>query len=130
MKTIFLCRYLHDEAVRQDIQEGLNVIENWNSANSFIFYGRAGELSSNRTNDQEIAMLALHVLQISLVYVNTLMIQEVLADSIWMARMTTADQRGLTPLVYQHVSPYGTFTLDLTTRLPLNEPMQPASTDT
>lgn len=28
VKTIFLCRYLHDEAFRQEIQEGLNVIEN------------------------------------------------------------------------------------------------------
>ncbi|MEL7334017.1 MAG: Tn3 family transposase, partial [Cyanobacteria bacterium J06560_2] len=30
VKTIFLCRYLHDERVRQEIQEGLNVVENWN----------------------------------------------------------------------------------------------------
>jgi TnpA family transposase len=123
VKTIFLCRYLHDEAFRQEIQEGLNVIENWNSANGFIFYGRAGELSSNRRNDQETAMLALHLLQISLVYVNTLMIQEVLAEPAWEARLTSDDRRGLTPLVYQHVSPYGVFDLDLTTRLPLREPV-------
>ena len=122
VKTIFLCRYLHEEALRQEIQEGLNVIENWNSANGFIFYGRAGELSSNRRDDQETAMLALHLLQISLVYVNTLMIQEVLAEPAWMTRMTSYDRRGLTPLIYQHVSPYGVFDLDLTTRLPLREP--------
>ena len=34
----------HDERVRQEIQEGLNVVENWNSANSFIFYGKSGEI--------------------------------------------------------------------------------------
>jgi len=28
IKTIFLCRYLHSEALRREIQEGLNVIEN------------------------------------------------------------------------------------------------------
>jgi TnpA family transposase len=123
VKTIFLCRYLHDEAFRQEIQEGLNMIENWNSANGFIFYGRAGELSSNRRDDQETAMLALHLLQISLVYVNTLMIQEVLGEPAWEARLTSDDRRGLTPLIYQHVSPYGVFDLDLTTRLPLREPV-------
>ena len=36
IKTIFLCRYLHSEALRREIQEGLNVIENWNGANNFI----------------------------------------------------------------------------------------------
>ncbi len=36
IKTIFLCRYLHQKALRRDIHEGLNVIEAWNSANQFI----------------------------------------------------------------------------------------------
>ena len=44
-------------------------------------------------------MHALHLLQFCLVYVNTLMIQRVLAEPSWSARMTAADARGLTPLV-------------------------------
>jgi len=97
------------------------VVENWNSANSFIFYGRHGEIATNRREDQEIAMLALHLLQISLVYVNTLMIQDVLRDPVWLARLTAEDYRGLTPLIYSHVNPYGTFQLDMSTRLPIAE---------
>jgi TnpA family transposase len=34
------------------------VVENWNSANGFIFYGQGGELPSNRLEDQELRALA------------------------------------------------------------------------
>ena len=33
--------------------------------------------------------------------------------------MTGEDMRGLTPLIYNHVNPYGRFELDMTKRLPL-----------
>ncbi len=42
-------------------------------------------------------MFSPHLLQSSLVYINTLMLQRVLPDPAWMASMTTGDVRGLTP---------------------------------
>lgn len=119
IKTIFLCRYLMNEAVRIEIHEGLNVVENWNSANSFIFYGNRGEISSNDVDAQEIAILSMHLLQACLVYVNTLMVQEVLTEPKWYDRMTEADWRALTPLFYVHINPYGRFNLDMEQRIPL-----------
>ena len=80
VKTVFLCRYLHDEGLRREIHEGLNVIEQWNGANDFVFFARRGELASNRREDHEISMLALHLLQNCMIYVNTLMLQQVLAQ--------------------------------------------------
>ena len=63
VKTVFLCRYLHDQVLRREINDGLNVVEHWNNANGFIFFARRGEFSSNRHEDQELSMLSLHLLQ-------------------------------------------------------------------
>ncbi|TMD69619.1 MAG: Tn3 family transposase, partial [Chloroflexi bacterium] len=120
IKTIFLCEYLSSQRLRQEIQEALNVIEQWNSVNGFIFSGRGGELLSNRPEDQEVAVLCLHLNQVSLALVNTLMLQDVLAEEHWKDAMKPEDWRGLTPLFYQHINPYGRFTLDLTQRIPLS----------
>jgi TnpA family transposase len=119
IKTVFLCQYLHEDALRREINDGLQVVENWNSANDFIFFGKGGEIATNRFEDQALAMLSLHLLQISLVYINTLMIQQVLADQAWLDRMTPDDWRALTPLIYAHINPYGTFELDMQKRLHL-----------
>src|SRR5260221_12570964 len=66
-------------------------------------------------------MLALHLLQICLVYINTLMIQRVLTEPDWTQRMLRDDLRALTPLIYAHVTPYGTFRLDMNQRLAIEQ---------
>ena len=119
VKTIFLARYLHDVGLRREIHEGLNVIEQWNGATDFVFFARRGELASNRREDHEVSMLALHLVQNCLVYVNTLMLQQVLARPEWRGRLTAIDRRGLTPLIWEHVNPYGRYELDMDSRLPL-----------
>ena len=81
--------YLHSEALRREVQEALNVIERWNGTNGFIFYGKGGEVATNRLDDQEVSVLCLHLLQIALVYVNTLMIQNVLSTAVWRRRRPT-----------------------------------------
>ena len=58
----------------------------------------------------------------SLVYVNTLMLQDVLADTEWAALLTPEDRRGLNPLFWQHVLPYGEVKLDLASRLTIGQP--------
>lgn len=57
--------------------------------------------------DQEVAVLVLHLLQISLVLINTLMIQEVLLENnkSLIRKLVPEDFRALTPLIYAHVYP-------------------------
>jgi len=63
-----------------------------------------------------------------MVYVNTLMLQRVLGEPIWLKHMGVTEQRALTPL-WGHVNPYGTFRLDMTARLPLDLPSPDAAPD-
>ncbi len=119
IKTTFLCDYIEHEEIRREINSGLNVVENWNGANRFIFFGKGGEVATNRGEDQELSVLALHLVQQCLVYVNTLMIQKVTSQEHWHDIFTEEDYRALCPLFYSHVNPYGMFELDMNTRIPL-----------
>jgi len=119
IKTIFICRYIMSEEMRIEINQGLNVIENWNSANNFIFCARGREFSTNNIEDQEISALALHLIQNCMVYVNTLLIQDILSEKEWFNIMEKEDFRAITPLIYSHVNPYGNFKLDMDKRIHL-----------
>ena len=93
------------------------MVEHWNSANDFVFFARRGEMSSNRAEDHELSMLSLHLLQNCMVFVNTLMLQQVLARPHWAERLTARDRHALTPLFWEHVNPYGRQELNMRTRI-------------
>lgn len=118
IKTIFICHYLMNESLRKEIHEGLNVVELWNGVSKFIFYGRVGEISTNREKSQELSVLSLHLLQLSMVYVNTMMIQQIVYESNLINELSPEDKRAITPLIYEDINPYGLFQLDLLQRFP------------
>ncbi|WP_117199510.1 Tn3 family transposase [Nocardiopsis sp. TNDT3] len=119
-KTAFCARYLRDRDLQYEVGSGLNVVENSHGIHGEILYGKTGELSSNRREEQELTMLALHILQACLVYVNTLMLQEVLAEPEWENALTAEDRRGLTPLFSSNMNPYGDIRLNMGNRLALS----------
>jgi hypothetical protein len=66
-----------------------------------------------------MSVLCLRICQAAMVYINVLMIQDILADPDWDGVLTTEDARGLTPLFWSHVLPYGEVKLNMNTRLAL-----------
>jgi TnpA family transposase len=96
------------------------VVENWNSANEVVFYGKGGKLTGADREHLEVSMLAFHLLQSCLVYINTLLLQRVLDEPTWANTLTDDDRRGLNALFWTNVNPYGKFQLDMDTRLDLD----------
>jgi len=101
------------------------VVENYNGVNDYIRFGKRGELASNKREEQELAMLCLQILQSCLGYINTLMIQDTLAEPEWADVLTDVDRRGLTPLFHTNMTPYGTVQLRPDRRLDLTGPPAP-----
>ena len=119
-KTIFLCGYLASEELRIEVSEGLNIVERLNYVMDFIFYGKLGHIATNNTEDQELSVLCLHLLQVCMVYINTLIIQQILVQAHWQNRFTPEDYRALTPLFSGHINPYGLFPVDFSKRISIS----------
>lgn len=105
--------------LRREIHGGLQVVENWNSANTVLHYGKDGALTGPDKEHAETSMLTLHLLQSALAHVNTLLIQRVLAEPVWAKKLTDEDRRGLTALFWSNINPYGTFRVEMDKRLDL-----------
>ncbi|MCL7379779.1 transposase [Streptomyces sp. 35G-GA-8] len=98
------------------------VVENWNSANTVLHYGKDGALTGPDKEHAETSMLAPHLLQSALVHVNTLLVRQVLAEPARAKKLSDEDRRGLTALFWSNVNPYGIFRLDMDKRLDLGLP--------
>jgi hypothetical protein len=86
-----------------------------------LFSGKDSDLTGPDREHAETSMLGLHLRQSALVHVNTLLLQNVLADRGWAELLGEEDRRALSPLFWSHINPYGEVRLDMSSRLTLRD---------
>src|SRR5215211_7411575 len=72
-----------------------------------------GIWATNSRAQQEITTLCLQLLQNCLMLINTILLEQTIAQHQLLEQFSAADRRALSPLFYEHVNPYGLFQLDL-----------------
>jgi hypothetical protein len=110
---------------QREVNSGLNIVEGWHGVNDVIFR-KSDELASNRRDQQELAVLSLHLLQAALVYINTLMIhRHPRRPRLGRAPHRRGQARPEYPLFTSNMTPYGEVKVNMTSRLELSDPSPP-----
>jgi hypothetical protein len=81
--------------LQREIHDGLNVAEGWNGDNQVLFYGKGGDIATNRRDEKELSVACLHVPRAAVAYVNTLLVQDVLAEPGWANALTMGKRLAL-----------------------------------
>jgi len=114
------------EELRDLIRLDWDAMDGWFEEDEEVYthprdpYTRVDILATSRrvrAEHVEVSALALHLLQSSLVLINTRLLDRVLEEPVWAQRMTKHDRRGLSPLFWSNVALYGRWHLDMDQRI-------------
>jgi TnpA family transposase len=115
IKTIFILRYLEDEAYRRRINTQLNKGEALHMLREFLFFANTGTIRRKQEGDQTNQAGCLNLLTNAVVAWNTVymaaVIEQLRAEGY---PVRDEDIAHLSPARFEHLNPYGKYLFDLT----------------
>jgi TnpA family transposase len=110
VKTRFVLGYLADETERRAIGRQQNKGESLHALHDRLFHGNHGTVRLHTLERQSTQAHCLHLVTNAIVYWNTIYTQHALDD---LPHQPAGDElAGLTPTLFEHVNPLGTYTFD------------------
>ena len=110
VKTRFVLGYLADESERRAIGRQQNKGESLHALHDRIFHGNHGSIRLHTLERQSTQAHCLHLVANAIVYWNTMYIQRALDE---LGDQPAGEQlAGLTPTLFEHVNPLGTYTFN------------------
>ncbi len=114
VKTIFILRYLSDEAFRRRINVQLNKGEALHALRKFLFFANEGKIRRREDEDQRVQVGCLNLVTNAIVVWNTVQMARVIEDlKAEGYSVSDEDIAHLSPARYGHINPYGKYSFDV-----------------
>jgi TnpA family transposase len=116
VKTLFILRYLEDQALRRRVHAQLNKGEALHQLRKFLFFVRAGVVSQKYEEDQNNQAACLNILTNAVIVWNTVYMQaalEALREEGYPVQ--DEDRVHLSPARFAHIHRYGRYHFDVET---------------
>lgn len=109
-KTIFILRYLEDEALQRRIEAQLNKGERLHQLRKFLFFGREGSIRHKQLDAQTDQAQCLNLITNAVIVWNTVYMQAAV-DQLRKKGFDVCDEdlMMLSPTRFEHISRYGTY---------------------
>jgi len=114
VKTIFILRYLEDEAFRRRIGAQLNKGESLHALRNFLFLANLGQIRRRALEDQANQALCLTVVTNAVILWNTVYMARVLEQLRAEGHeFSDDDVAHLSPARFEHINPFGRYHFDV-----------------
>ncbi len=113
IRTLYLLDYIDSPVLRRNVQRALNRGEAYHQLRRAIAYAHGGRFRARSQNEQEVSNECSRLVGNAVIYYNSLILSEALAELERRGELGSADiLKRVSPVAWQHINFYGRYQFD------------------